>query len=86
MSDLANQAGGTPILFCNNAAVARDGTVFFTDSSNRFPVSHWSRDLLEHRPNGRRAGLRPGDGRTDVVGNRIPLPQRRGADARRDRR
>lgn len=51
----------------DNATVARDGTVYFTDSSDRFPLSHWKRDLLEHRPNGRVLAYDPGSGRTDVV-------------------
>jgi sugar lactone lactonase YvrE len=50
---LATHAAGTPIRFCNNASVASDGTVYFTDSSSRFPLSDWRRDILEHRPNGR---------------------------------
>ncbi|MEV4662870.1 SMP-30/gluconolactonase/LRE family protein [Micromonospora echinofusca] len=51
----------------DNATVARDGTVYFTDSSDRFPLSHWKRDLLEHRPNGRVLAYDPRSGRTDVV-------------------
>lgn len=50
---LATDAAGTPIRFCNNASVASDGTIYFTDSSSRFPLSAWRRDILEHRPNGR---------------------------------
>ena len=30
-----------PVHLADNAAVARDGTVYFTDSSDRFPLSHW---------------------------------------------
>jgi sugar lactone lactonase YvrE len=67
ITSLTHQAGGSRMLLCNNAAVARDGTIYFTDSSNRFPVSHWRRDLLEHRPNGRVLAYHPGSGRTDVV-------------------
>ncbi|SCL71629.1 SMP-30/gluconolactonase/LRE family protein [Micromonospora peucetia] len=51
----------------DNATVAHDGTVYFTDSSDRFPLSHWKRDLLEHRPNGRVLAYDPRSGRTDVV-------------------
>src|SRR5215475_12965930 len=36
IADLAARVAGTPVLFCNNAAVAADGTVFFTDSSTRY--------------------------------------------------
>lgn len=58
----------------DNAAVARDGTVYFTDSSHRFPVSHWKRDLLEHRPNGRVLAYHPGSGRTEVVRDGLYFP------------
>ncbi len=71
---LTHRAGGSRILLCNNAAVARDGVVYFTDSSNRFPLSHWRRDLLEHRPNGRVLAYDPGSGRTDVVAEGFHFP------------
>ncbi|WP_250036504.1 SMP-30/gluconolactonase/LRE family protein [Paractinoplanes maris] len=74
ITDLAHRVAGRRILLCNNAAVARDGTVYFTDSSTRFPVSHWRRDLLEHRPNGRVLAYDPGSGRTDVVAEGFHFP------------
>lgn len=74
ITDLTRSAGGSPILLCNNAAVARDGVVYFTDSSNRFPVSHWRRDLLEHRPNGRVLAYDPASGTTDVVATGFHFP------------
>jgi sugar lactone lactonase YvrE len=74
ITDLTREAGGTAILFCNNAAVARDGVVYFTDSSNRFPLSHWRRDLLEHRPNGRVLAYDPASRRTDVVATGFHFP------------
>jgi len=74
LTDLTSTAGGSRILLCNNAAVARDGVVYFTDSSNRFPVSHWRRDLLEHRPNGRVLAYDPGSGTTDVVATGFHFP------------
>jgi sugar lactone lactonase YvrE len=74
VTDLARQAAGTRILFCNNAAVTRDGVVYFTDSSHRFPVSHWRRDLLEHRPNGRVLAYDPASGRTDVLAEGFFFP------------
>jgi sugar lactone lactonase YvrE len=69
---LAREAAGTPIGICNNAAVARDGTVFFTDSSSRYPLWAWRRDLLEHRPNGRLLAYR--DGRVDVIATGLFFP------------
>ena len=74
ITDLAHRVDDSRILFCNNAAVARDGVVYFTDSSNRFPVSHWRRDLLEHRPNGRVLAYDPATGRTDVVAEGFYFP------------
>lgn len=38
---------------CNNAAVAADGTVYFSDSSQRFPLAQWRADLMEHSGTGR---------------------------------
>jgi sugar lactone lactonase YvrE len=74
ITDLAHRVGGQRILFCNNASIAADGVVYFTDSSNRFPVSHWRRDLLEHRPNGRVLAYDPAGGRTEVVAEGFFFP------------
>jgi sugar lactone lactonase YvrE len=46
-------AATRPLNLCNNAAVARDGTVFFTDSTQRFGLEHFMGDLLEHGGTGR---------------------------------
>ncbi len=73
LTTLARTAAGTPILFCNNAAVARDGTVYFTDSSRRFPLHAWRRDILEYRPNGRVLAWSPA-GRVDVVADGLFFP------------
>lgn len=56
---LASDVDGVPMRFCNNAAVAAEGTVYFTDSSRRFGIDHWKADLLEHSATGRllRRGL-----------------------------
>jgi sugar lactone lactonase YvrE len=74
VTSLTHRVGGSRILLCNNAAVARDGVVYFTDSSNRFPLSHWRRDLLEHRPNGRVLAYDPASRRTDVVAEGFHFP------------
>ncbi|WP_117669306.1 SMP-30/gluconolactonase/LRE family protein [Micromonospora sp. MW-13] len=63
-----------PVHLANNATVARDGTIYFTDSSDRFPLSHWKHDLLEHRPNGRVLAYAPGTGRTEVVASGLYFP------------
>ncbi|MET0928101.1 MAG: SMP-30/gluconolactonase/LRE family protein [Aeromicrobium sp.] len=50
---LADSFEGDYFVFCNNAAVAADGTIYFTDSSTKFDIDHWKADLIEHRPTGR---------------------------------
>jgi sugar lactone lactonase YvrE len=47
------RAAAHPLHLCNNAAVARDGTVYFTDSTQRFDLRHYMADLLEHGGTGR---------------------------------
>jgi sugar lactone lactonase YvrE len=74
ITDLTRTAAGTPILFCNNASVARDGVVYFSDSSKRFPLSAWKRDLLEYRPNGRILAYDPASGETSVVADGLYFP------------
>jgi len=56
---LVSEVEGRPMAFCNNAAVAGDGTIYFSDSSRRFGVDTWKADLLEHSGTGRllRRGL-----------------------------
>ncbi len=59
VDELVSEVDGEAMRFCNNAAVAPDGTVYFSDSSRRFGVDHWKADLLEHTGTGRlfRRGL-----------------------------
>jgi len=57
---LVDRVAGEPLRFCNNAAVAADGTVYFSDSSRRFWIDHWRADLLEHSGTGRLLRRDPG--------------------------
>ncbi len=63
---LADQAEGERLTFCNNAAVAGDGTIYFSASSRRFGIDHWRADLLEHSATGRLLRRTP-DGKVDVL-------------------
>lgn len=74
VSELARAVGGRPIVFCNNAVIATDGTVFFTDSSDRYTIHTWKRDLLERRPNGRLLAYDPTSRRVEVVADRLYFP------------
>ncbi|MCW6008181.1 SMP-30/gluconolactonase/LRE family protein [Micromonospora sp. CPCC 205371] len=57
---------GDQLTVCNNAAIAGDGTVYFSDSTRRFPLAHWRGDLLEHSGTGRLLRRTP-DGAVDVL-------------------
>jgi sugar lactone lactonase YvrE len=61
----ATRIEGQPLTFCNNCAIARDGTIWFSDSSARFPLEHWKGDLIEHSGTGRLLCRHP-DGRVEV--------------------
>lgn len=63
---LAASACGSPLLVCNNAAVAADGTIYFSDSSSRFPVQRWREDLIEQTGTGRLLRRTP-DGAIDQL-------------------
>ncbi len=44
---------GRRMAFCNNAAVAADGTIWFTDSSRVYGIDRWKADLVENTASGR---------------------------------
>ncbi len=52
--------------FCNNAAIASDGTIYFSDSSRRFTLEHWRADLVEHSGTGRLLRRTP-NGKVEVL-------------------
>lgn len=56
---LATEADGEKFGCLNDLDVATDGSIYFTEASNRFPMSQFTTDLLEHQPNGRLMVLRP---------------------------
>lgn len=66
-------AKGQDLHLCNNAAVAADGTVYFTDSTSRFELAHWKADLLEHTGTGRFLRRTP-DGAVEVLRSGLQFP------------
>jgi sugar lactone lactonase YvrE len=66
VSTLATSALGLDFVFCNNAAVASDGTIYFTDSSRRFGIDNWRDDLIEQTAGGRLLRRSP-DGAIDLL-------------------
>jgi sugar lactone lactonase YvrE len=62
---LATEVEGRRILVCNNAAVAGNGDIWFSDSSTVYPLSRWKSDFAEHTCTGRLL-CRRADGRVEV--------------------
>jgi sugar lactone lactonase YvrE len=50
---ITDQVAGTRMRFCNNAAIAGDGTVYFSDSSTHYGIEEWKKDFVEHTHTGR---------------------------------
>ena len=57
---------GRGMKFCNNAAVASDGTIWFSDSSLHFGVQQWKDDFVQDTRTGRLVRRDP-DGTVTVV-------------------
>lgn len=53
ITTLASDADGASFGCLNDLDVAADGTIYFTEASNKFPMKEFTSDILEHRPNGR---------------------------------
>ncbi|HEX9765345.1 MAG TPA: SMP-30/gluconolactonase/LRE family protein [Nitriliruptorales bacterium] len=58
---------GRPLKLTNNATVASSGTIYFTESTDRFDLAHYKRDLFEHRPSGRVLAYHPDDGQLELI-------------------
>jgi len=63
---LVTEVDGRPMRFCNNAAVAPDGTVYFSDTSTVYGIDAWQADLVELTRTGRLIRLAP-DGTVEVL-------------------
>lgn len=62
---LCDSVHGRELRFCSCPAIAADGSVYFSQSSQRYDLAHYKGDLLEHSGTGRVLRLR--DGRVDIV-------------------
>lgn len=56
---LAEEADGVRFTSLNDLDIGADGTIYFTEASQRYPMSQFTEDLLEHQPNGRLFALSP---------------------------
>jgi sugar lactone lactonase YvrE len=66
VESVADSVAGTKMVFCNNAAVAADGTVWFSDSSKHFGIDRWKDDFVQNTGTGRLLRRDP-DGTISVV-------------------
>ena len=66
VEQVTDSVHGRRMVFCNNAAIASDGTVWFSDTSTKFGIEHWKDDLVQDTRTGRLLRLAT-DGRIDVV-------------------
>ena len=53
IEELVTEVDGAALRFTNNAAVASDGTIYFSDSSRHWGVAEWKNDLVSHTLSGR---------------------------------
>ena len=63
---LLSRVAGQPLVLTNNAAVAKDGTIWFSESSRVHPLTRWKADLVEDTRTGRLLRRDP-DGDVEVV-------------------
>lgn len=63
---VTNAAAGRPLVFCNNAAIGSDGTIWFTDSSARHPINRWKDEMIQATRTGRLVRI-AADGSTSVA-------------------
>jgi sugar lactone lactonase YvrE len=66
LETLVDAVDGRPMVFCNNAAVAADGGIWFSDSSTLFGIEQWRRDFAQNTRTGRLLHRDP-DGTVKVV-------------------
>ncbi|MGY2085858.1 SMP-30/gluconolactonase/LRE family protein [Blastococcus sp. SYSU DS0539] len=65
---LVDRVDGARLEAVNNAAVAADGTIYFTDSSQRFRIPQWRADLVRRTATGRLFRRTPDGAVTELLG------------------
>lgn len=53
ITELVTEIDGRPMHFTNNSSVAKDGTIYFSDSSRHFGLDEFKGDILSHTGSGR---------------------------------
>lgn len=64
---LLDSFAGRPLLLCDNATIATDGTIYLSDSTQRHQLDRYRESFIEHDPTGRVLAYDPATGRARVV-------------------
>jgi sugar lactone lactonase YvrE len=64
---LATSADGVPFKCTDALDVAKNGTIYFTDASDKFPLKDYLLDMLEARPHGRLMRYDPATGKVTLL-------------------
>jgi len=63
---LISEVNGAPLRIPNNCAIASDGTIYFSDSSQHFGLAEFKGDIIAHTGSGRLLRRQP-DGTVEVL-------------------
>ncbi|MEW9898142.1 SMP-30/gluconolactonase/LRE family protein [Chitinivorax sp. PXF-14] len=67
VATLSTEAEGRRFGLPDDLDIGADGTIYFSDASDRFPLSDYESDLIEHGGNGRLLAYDPKTGQTRVL-------------------
>ncbi|BEL87439.1 SMP-30/gluconolactonase/LRE family protein [Serratia marcescens] len=70
---LVERVHGLPLRFCSNATASADGTIWFTQSTNRYDFEHYEGAMIEHRGSGQLL-RRDTDGQVHVLLDGLHFP------------
>jgi len=67
--EVLTQVNGTKLTLTNNSSISEDGRIFFTESSRRWDLDHFTEDLLEMTSTGRLLVLHPNGDVEELIGD-----------------
>eukprot|EP00698_Gefionella_okellyi_P016034 TRINITY_DN4564_c1_g1_i3.p1 TRINITY_DN4564_c1_g1~~TRINITY_DN4564_c1_g1_i3.p1 ORF type:complete len:512 (+),score=123.24 TRINITY_DN4564_c1_g1_i3:230-1765(+) len=73
VTTLVREVNGQPLLFCNDLDIDDDGTIYFSDSSNKFQRRAVTLEMLEMQARGRLLQYSPNTNTTTVLAEGIPF-------------
>ncbi|PYS70984.1 MAG: gluconolactonase [Acidobacteria bacterium] len=68
---LTTEVDGAKLGCLNDLDIAADGTIYFTEASQKYPMSQFAADIMEHQPNGRFLAYDPKTQKTRTILNGI---------------